>query len=167
MNRLPARRACDWVLRAFGVMTLDAIPSCNQRGRRPHWAHDCIAERGIGRPHRVGKSSHIQERCIRGHWTTRHRRRRSDCGAIHEPACLPAHTRYSVVGVVLSLEVLSTLGTGFLLFGNQLFDRRLWGSCSSNGVASDWFHRSSYGCADVRSFCRPAVCYCEPAGSIP
>jgi hypothetical protein len=40
------------------------------------------------------------------------------------------------VGVVLSLVLLCNLGICLLFFGDQLFDRRLWGSCSPTSVAN-------------------------------
>ena len=85
-------------------------------------------------------------------------------GAIHQSAYLPAHAGDSVVGLVLSLEMLCNLGNGLLLFGGQLFDGRPIRRCfSQTNVANVGPGRKRYRCADVRTLRELPVCHCDPA----
>ena len=54
-------------------------------------------------------------------------------------------------------------GVGFLPFGDQLFDRRLWGCLAPTGVAAPRAGRKCFRCAHVRPVGELPVCSCDPA----
>src|SRR5690242_8267788 len=63
------------------------------------------------------------------------------------------------------MEVLSIMGRRSLFFCNQLLDRRLWGSHTSNLLADVGSRRKCHGCSDVRAVRKRFVCYSHPARS--
>jgi hypothetical protein len=125
---------------------------------RPRNSDPRIAERRDGGSYPVGKSSLTQR-----HSPARPMAFRCTHGAPHDSDCLLAHVGDSVVGVVLSPLLLFNLGICFLLFRNELFYGRLWGYCSSAGMAPRGSDRKHYRCADVRALHELPICGRAPA----
>src|SRR5215813_899185 len=108
------------------------FPPPSHHNDDPGDAYTYIAECRHGCSHPVGKSSVSQ-----WHSPARPFPFLSTGGAIHHSAYLLAHIGNSGVGVILSLEILSNLGSSFLFLGGRLFHSRLRRSFSKANVAND------------------------------
>jgi hypothetical protein len=112
------------VTRAGGV----CLPS--RRSRPSGNAHTFIAERRNGCARALGNSSFCTNRAEA--WTVA---LRCASSSIYRCDICPAYNADSALGGVLSLELFSLVRICILLRHNQLFDGRLWSSCSLAVVA--------------------------------
>src|SRR5262249_39841915 len=70
--------------------------------------------------------------------------------SVHDRHDRFAHFRDYPLGRVLSLALSFVLGGRFLLLGNELFDRWLWGCRSTASLATVRSGRGRYRCVHVR-----------------
>src|SRR5258708_40364636 len=144
-----------------GRIWAHAFPTSSLFGDRSRHHHARHAERRDGRSHRVGEVSFCPRRAGARRMGLRRSRR-----AFYQLDYLPAHFGNSAVDNVLSLALFKHMGVGFLLFGDQLFDGRLWGCRAPTCVAAPPARRKCFRCSHLRTVGGLPVCswYTAPAG---